>query len=226
MGTGMGIKKISAVMVVLAVCCAAVLCSCQEDTTAQNQPAAPEMVSAAIPKQPAAPEKIAPPPPEKIPPLPAGRDAESAGGQTPTAPLDPVQKELVADLIMGQGKKYEPKVKNDPFEPLVQEEPLDGPGRQVQIESPSRPLTPLEKMELSQLKLVAVLETNHQKLAMVEESSGKGYEVKVGTYIGKNSGKVTQIKSGSIVIKEVIRDYKGKPKERFQEMKLHKEDGE
>ncbi len=226
MGTGMRIKKISAVMVVLAVCCAAVLCSCQEETTAQNQPATPEVVSAAIPKQPAAPEKIELPPPEKIPPLAPGRDVESAVGQPPPPQLDPDQKELVANLIMGQGKKYEPKVKTDPFAPLVQEEPLDGTGRKVEIRAPSRPLTPLEKMELSQLKLVAVLETNHQKLAMVEESSGKGYEVKVGTYIGKNSGKVTQIKSGSIVIKEVIRDYKGKPKERFQEMKLHKEDGE
>jgi len=61
---------------------------------------------------------------------------------------------------------------------------------------------------------------------MVEEASGKGYEVKIGTYIGKNQGKVFEIRKSSIVVKELVKDYKGRLKERVKEIKLHKLDGE
>ena len=66
----------------------------------------------------------------------------------------------------------------------------------------------------------------NRQIAMVEEANGKGYEVGIGTYIGKNQGKVSEIKDSSIVIKELVKDYKGRLKERVQEIKLHKIDNE
>ncbi len=120
---------------------------------------------------------------------------------------------------------YDSKGKIDPFEPLIQEKPSleDKP---VVDNRPKRILTPLEKIELSQIRLVAVIIMKNRSIAMVEEASGKGYEVEIGTYIGRNQGKVFEIRKSSIVVKELVKDYKGRLKERVKEIKLHKLDGE
>ncbi len=117
---------------------------------------------------------------------------------------------------------YSASGKIDPFIALIQATPEKPKG-----ESPKktdRILTPLEKIELSQIRLVAVIITRNKRIAMVEEASGKGYEVNVGTYIGRKQGKITEIKNSSIVVKEPVRDYMGKLSERIQEIKIHKDD--
>jgi type IV pilus assembly protein PilP len=65
-----------------------------------------------------------------------------------------------------------------------------------------------------------------RQIAMVEEANGKGYEVGIGTYIGKNQGRISEIKNNSIVIKALVKDYAGRLKEHVQEIKLHKIDNE
>ena len=65
-----------------------------------------------------------------------------------------------------------------------------------------------------------------KRIAMVEEATGKGYEVSIGTFIGKNQGKVTEINGSSITVTELVKDFKGKLKEQTQEIKLHKNDDE
>lgn len=124
-----------------------------------------------------------------------------------------------------ESRHYDSKGKIDPFEPLIQEKPSQE-DRPVVDNRPKRILTPLEKIELSQIRLVAVIIMKNRSIAMVEEASGKGYEVKVGTYIGKNQGKVFEIRKSSIVVKELVKDYKGRLKERVKEIKLQKIDGE
>lgn len=123
-------------------------------------------------------------------------------------------------------KNYNALGKIDPFKPLIQE-------KSEELESvfppkPKRILTPLEKIDLSQVRLVAVIIVpgSNKHIAMVEEASGKGYEVSIGTYIGKKQGRVSEIKDSSIIVKELYKDYKGRIKEKFQEIKLHKNNGE
>lgn len=106
----------------------------------------------------------------------------------------------------------------DPFAPLIQEKPPALPEPR-KPEKPRRILTPLEKMTLNQLKLVAVVMGENLKIAMVEEASGKGYEVGIGTYMGKNRGQVVDIQFDRIVIKEMAADANGIMTERFQELK-------
>jgi type IV pilus assembly protein PilP len=124
-----------------------------------------------------------------------------------------------------ESEHYDSKGKIDPFEPLIQEKPPQE-DKPVVDNRPKRILTPLEKIELSQIRLVAVIIMENRSIAMVEEASGKGYEVEIGTYIGKNQGKVFEIRESSIVVKELVKDYKGRLKERVREIKLHKLDGE
>jgi len=127
-------------------------------------------------------------------------------------------------IVKKESDHYNYKGKIDPFKPLIQEKP---PEIQSVVDNrPKRILTPLEKVDLSQIRLVAVIIMKNRQLAMVEEASGKGYEVGIGTYIGKNQGRVSEIKGNSIVVKELVKDFKGRLKERIKEIKLHKIDGE
>jgi len=124
----------------------------------------------------------------------------------------------------GEDAGYVATSKLDPFMPLIREQKETVVPKIEKSDKPRRILTPLEKMDLSQIKLVAVVIAGTRKIAMVEEATGKGYEVKIGTYMGKNEGQVVDITFESIVVKENITDFKGNQTERFHEIKLHKTD--
>jgi type IV pilus assembly protein PilP len=60
----------------------------------------------------------------------------------------------------------------------------------------------------------------------VEESSGKGYMIGVGTYIGLNGGKVVAIYKDRFVVEEEIEDALGNIKTERREIKLPKPSGD
>ncbi|MEA1967603.1 MAG: pilus assembly protein PilP, partial [Thermodesulfobacteriota bacterium] len=125
-------------------------------------------------------------------------------------------------------KNYISKGKIDPFYPLIKTEKQvkeHNPGVSKEKE-PTRILTPLEKLDFSQMKLVAIVHAESGNIAMVQESGGKGYVVKIGTFIGKNSGRIIKIQKDRIVIQERVKNFKGDFVERSQEMKLHKQEYE
>jgi len=122
-------------------------------------------------------------------------------------------------------KTYDTKGRVDPFTPLLSEQKEDAAVSEPVDNKPKRILTPLEKMDLSQIRLVAVLEMKGRSIAMVEEASGKGYEVKIGTYMGRNAGQVSAINEDGIIITEYVKDFKGRRKERLQEIKFQKNEG-
>lgn len=134
---------------------------------------------------------------------------------------------------LGRDKKpmYEPVGKIDPFRPLFTEEPAietvaafskaDKSKRKKRI-----PRTPLEKIDLSQLKLVGIVKSSDVNRALVEEVSGKGYVIKKGTYIGVNAGKVVQILDDKIVIEEEVENILGNISLQKRELKLQKPFGE
>ncbi len=71
---------------------------------------------------------------------------------------------------------------------------------------PPRRLGPLEKVDLSQLKLVGVIRSQSGNKALVEEASGKGYVITKGTYIGIRSGRVVDILPDRIIVEEEEKD--------------------
>ena len=111
----------------------------------------------------------------------------------------------------------------DPFEPIFKEKPVFD---KKKINKKRIPRTPLERIDLSQLKLVGIIMASSGNRALVEESSGKGYVIKKGTYIGINSGKVVKIKKEKVVVEEEFEDVFGKTKLRQREIKLPKPPGE
>lgn len=100
---------------------------------------------------------------------------------------------------------YNPAGKADPFKPFIQLTPV----RELTRKGP---LTPLQKYDISQLKLVAIISTPEGNIALVEDSTEKGYFLKKGTEIGKNDGKVTKILKDRVVVEELYQDIFGETK--------------
>ena len=108
--------------------------------------------------------------------------------------------------------------KRDPFRPFT-----------LNTRTNSRPretLSPLERYDLGQLRLVGVVWHVKEPTAMIEDSVGLGYIVKVGTPIGANDGKVRAIKPSEIIIEETYVDLFGAKKKREVNIKLSVEKAE
>jgi len=108
---------------------------------------------------------------------------------------------------------YNPAGKPDPFKPFIQS---------ASRGSKTVPSTPLQKFDISQLKLVAIITTSDGNIALVEDATGKGYFLKKGTWIGKNDGKVTKILKDTVIIQEVYQDIFGQTKTNEISLFLHK----
>jgi Tfp pilus assembly protein PilP len=106
---------------------------------------------------------------------------------------------------------YDSNGKRDPFRPpRVSASTASGEIR-----------TPLQRYELGQLKLVAVIYDTNEPRAVVEDDEGLGYIVKVGTPIGPHGGEVHGIERGRLLVNEDSVDYYGEhhPSEVVMELK-------
>ena len=88
----------------------------------------------------------------------------------------------------------------DPFIPLIADEKPKA--KAAQIAKSSKPLTPLQKYELSQLKLVAIIHSDSANRAMLEDPTGFGYIVKEGMLVGNRNGQIKKISKNIITIEE------------------------
>jgi type IV pilus assembly protein PilP len=125
--------------------------------------------------------------------------------------------------LTGIPSVYDPTGKIDPFEPLFRDKPVS---IKKKMRKKRIPQTPLERIDLSQLKLVGIILASSGNRALVEEASGKGYVVKKGTYIGINGGKIIRIKKEKVIVEEEFEDVFGKISTRQREIKLPKPPGE
>lgn len=108
--------------------------------------------------------------------------------------------------------------KRDPFRPFTLNR---ASGRR-----PPQNLSPLERYELGQLKLVGVIWDIKQPNAIVEDAAGLGYVVKTGTPIGANEGKVKRIQPAGLIIEEFEIDVFGSKRKVERSMRLATEKAE
>jgi type IV pilus assembly protein PilP len=94
---------------------------------------------------------------------------------------------------------YDPVGRRDPFRPP----------RATPATAAGTPRTPLERYEIGQLKLVAIIYDTHEPRAVVEDDAGLGYIIKVGTPIGLNGGQVRAIERGQVLVEEDSVDFYG-----------------
>src|SRR5262249_60409770 len=62
--------------------------------------------------------------------------------------------------------------------------------------------TPLERVDIDQIRLVALLDDGSVPRALVEDAGGIGYVVRVGTPVGPRGGVVVAVESGRLRIRE------------------------
>jgi type IV pilus assembly protein PilP len=98
---------------------------------------------------------------------------------------------------------YDPRGKFDPFKPFLLTLRAGGENPEAK-----KPLTPLQKMALSEVQagLRAIVWGKMGNKALVEDATGKGYVLTVGTYVGQNDGIVKKILEDRIVVEEYVRD--------------------
>ena len=110
---------------------------------------------------------------------------------------------------------YNPAGKADPFKQLTTAKGVS-----------KIPLTPLQKYDISSLKLVAIIAAPEGSVALVEDSAGKGYFLKKGTLVGKNDGKVMKILKDRVIIEETYQDIVGQTKTSEHSLILHRPEEE
>ncbi len=115
---------------------------------------------------------------------------------------------------------YDPKGKPDPFRPLYVEK-TEKPAPKKIIETAPEGGTPLERLDLAHLRLVALVWNIPTPRARVEDAGGTGYILTIGTSVGKNQGKVTQITSSGLTVNERYIAPDGKVKHRDVPLKLY-----
>ena len=152
--------------------------------------------------------------------VPAAKGAPAAKA-TPDAQAPPEQQSSKLARL-----PYDPTGKINPFAPLFKEEPKPKADISQKPKKPERPRTPLERLDLGQLQLTAVVFSDVRPRAMVEEDNGKGYVVGIGTPIGLERGQVTAIKRDRIVIEHLKADDFGNTAPLQRELKLQKPVGD
>ena len=85
--------------------------------------------------------------------------------------------------------------------------------------------TPLQHYELGQLAVVGTVWDVSPPRAMVEDTTGMGYIVSLGTPIGSSGGVVTAIEPQRIIVEERVLDYYGKEQVNRIVMETPKEEG-
>jgi len=148
-------------------------------------------------------------PTSSVPPRAKGTPVEKAKAE-PAVVVAKQQEEKKEEVEYA----YNPAGKPDPFKPFIQLTPVREGSRNIR-------LTPLQRYEVSQLKLVAIISTREGNIALVEDSSGKGFFLKRGTLVGRNDGKVTKILKDKVIVEELILDVIGQSKQNEVSLNLH-----
>ncbi|MBW1743851.1 MAG: pilus assembly protein PilP [Deltaproteobacteria bacterium] len=121
---------------------------------------------------------------------------------------------------------YDPSKKIDPFEPVSVAKPTQAAPSMSESRQRRLPLTPLQKVDLSQLRVVGIIISLDGNKALVEGPLGKGYVVHRGTYVGSNFGQVKGILKDRIIVEEKVEDYlSGEMKPQTRELRLRKRPG-
>ncbi len=169
------------------------------------------------------PQAVKPKPPlqqaKAEPPLPEKKPMTQLSETSP----EPIGEELGKKLAYS----YDPKGKLDPFQPLFTTEAQRmAPAKKKGKKKKKLPLTPLQRIGLSQLKLVGIIVSPTGNKALVEEPSGKGYVISKGTYVGTNFGRVKKVLNDRVIVEEEVEDFSsGEMKPREKELRLRKRPG-
>jgi Tfp pilus assembly protein PilP len=159
--------------------------------------------------------------------LPPAAPAGGSGG--------PLAKPLpAAALPPAPTYEYNATGKSDPFEPFMETDPALKAKKEEDLRKKAaagvkgRPISPLQQVDIEQLRLVGIAGDDRRRTAIVEDGvAKKHYPLFVGTYIGMNGGRIVSIRPDRVIIEERLPGQSPKakkPKVKRITVMLHKED--
>ncbi|MCA1797673.1 MAG: pilus assembly protein PilP [Geobacteraceae bacterium] len=89
-----------------------------------------------------------------------------------------------------------------------------------------KPLTPLQKFGLKEIRLMAIVVGKGEPRAMVVAPDKKAYTLTRGVKIGRNKGVVQEITPEEIIVEERFRDFAGTMRTEIKRMTLPQGEGE
>lgn len=135
--------------------------------------------------------------------------------QKATAPK-PVAPVVADEAAVEQAEyRYDPTGKPDPFRSFVK----------LQDELEEGVTTPLERFDLTQLEVTAIIWGTERPRALIRDPAGKGYIVSPGTPIGKNKGRIVAIEDNAVLVKETYVDFRDRATTKEVEMRLYESQG-
>ena len=159
-----------------------------------------------------------------VPTLPPAATAGGSGGPLakpiPAAALPPVPT-----------YEYNAAGKPDPFKPFMETEPILKKKEENLIKKTvgkGGPISPLQQMDIEQLRLVGIAGDQNRYVAIVEDGVAKKYyPLFVGTHIGLNGGRVAAILPDRVIVEEKAEKAEKQAKKakiRRMTVMLHKEE--
>lgn len=122
------------------------------------------------------------------------RTAAAGSMEEKKNPLDFLKQEQFPEI-------YNPSGKRDPFKTFE--------GGDVLISSGTVDKAPLERFELNQLDLTAIVWGIARPKVLFQAPDGYSYIAQVGTGVGRNRGKISKITRNRVLINEEFRDPSG-----------------
>jgi|GEM_PF-796306 len=99
------------------------------------------------------------------------------------------------------GYSYDPQGRRDPFQSMA---------KLLKLSQSRAELPPLQRLELSDVKLIGIVSDASGYYGLIQTPDGKGYTVRVGTLMGTNNGTIKLIAEQRIVVAEPTIDITGK----------------
>ncbi|MEW6107798.1 MAG: pilus assembly protein PilP [Nitrospirota bacterium] len=110
---------------------------------------------------------------------------------------------------------YDPNGRRDPFESLVEPEKIK--------QQRKKGATPIENFDVDEIRLIAIAWDSQQYYALITLPDNKSYTIKKGMTLGLYGGRVEEITRDSVLIRELVKDYRGQTKLKDTILKLRKE---
>ncbi len=114
--------------------------------------------------------------------------------------------------------KYNPAGRRDPFLSIL------ALTKQKIEKKRKKRRNPLENFDVTDIKLLGIIEKGNEYFASVLLPDGKAFTIKKGVTIGLYGGKVIDIKRDRLIVREYVMDYRGELRTKDTILRLRKEE--
>lgn len=120
---------------------------------------------------------------------------ENSSPLVPKKPVAPAAPEASAEAPAGEAYYYNPAGKRDPFQSFLSQS-----GRADEGMAADAP--PLQRWDVDKFSLRGIIWDTTAPSALLVDPDGIGHVVRIGSYVGRNWGKVTSITQDGLVVTE------------------------